>query len=337
MLSRTISLALVLGLGSSCGAADESPRDATDGTIRGITISTHTDGRDWARDEIRPTMRRIKELGANWVTIHPYASIRSDGSVRFRPVDPANPPEHIVRPIREAHALGLKILIKPHLAYWGSPFDWRGEIAFDSEAEWRRFFDDYRRWIVALASVTREADGFAVGTELDATLGRESEWRAVIAAVREVTPSPLTYAANWSEYERVPFWGALDAIGIQAYFPLTGEDDLTEEAIGRGWAGWMERLREFSIRQERHIVFTELGYNDSRFAPVRPWDPRPRGEGQNEIQAACMRTALNAVRDEPRVIGAFLWKWFPEPHPVGRDFQLATPGMSEIIRQVWRE
>jgi hypothetical protein len=52
-------------------------------------------------------------------------------------------------------------------------------------------------------------------------VAREKEWRRVIAAVRGVTSARLTYAANFDAYQRVAFWDALDAIGIQAYFPLT--------------------------------------------------------------------------------------------------------------------
>jgi hypothetical protein len=301
-----------------------------------VTISTHTDGRDWARDErMAPTMRELRRLGVEWISIHPYAAIRDDGRVRFGSIDPDRPPAHVVRPIRLAHENGLKILIKPHLAYWGSGFDWRGEIEFDGEAEWSRFWEQYERWIVALAAASREADGFVIGTELDRTLAHDARWRRIIARVREVTPAPLTYAANWSDFERVPFWDALDVIGIQAYFPLTEIASPAEDEIARGWTRWMERLREFSREKERHIVFTELGYDRSYEASVRPWNPDSDGPAARGVQEACLRVALRAIQDEPRVIGAFLWKWFPEPHPVGHDFQLATPGMKRVIQDVW--
>jgi hypothetical protein len=332
-------LSLLALLFPVCLAADAGKKRPTarQEPIRGITISTHTDGRDWAHDRMVATLEEIKELGANWVTIHPYAGISGDGAVRFRPIDPANPPEHVARPIREAHALGLKILIKPHLAYWGSPFRWRGEIAFDDEEQWRRFWSDYERWIVSLAEAAGGADGFVVGTELDLTLGHEQAWRRIIARVRERTSAPLTYAANWTGYESVTFWDALDAIGIQAYFPLTQEGEaVTEEAIRKGWMGWMERLRAFSEAQDRAIVFTELGYNRSRLAPVRPWDSRTDGDEALPIQEACLRSALLAIDDEPSVLGAFLWKWFPQPRSVGRNFQLATPRMKHVIREAWK-
>ena len=56
---------------------------ASDEPVHGITISTHTDGRDWSSELMIPTLRDVKRLGAGWVAIHPYAGIRGDGTVRF--------------------------------------------------------------------------------------------------------------------------------------------------------------------------------------------------------------------------------------------------------------
>ena len=201
--------------------------------VRGVTVSTHRGGDEWASDAIVPTFAAIEALGANWVAIHPYGRISADGSIRFP--SPSKENELLIqRPIREAHRLGLKILIKPHLAYWRSPFSWRGEIEFDSEDTWARFWRDYEAWIVALASAATEADALAVGTELDRTLVQEQRWRGLIGRLRQVYDGPLTYAANWSDYQRVPFWDALDTIGIQAYFPLTETPDPSEGMLREG-------------------------------------------------------------------------------------------------------
>jgi hypothetical protein len=303
--------------------------------VHGITVSTHTSGHEWGTDAMRPTLEKLKAMGSNWVAIHPYARISADGSVRFREIDPERPPEHLVRPIREAHAMGLNILIKPHLAYWRSPFPWRGDISFETEDQWRRFWHDYERWIVSVAAACRDADGFVVGTELDRTLGHEDAWRRLVGKVRQQTSAALTYAANWSDYQKVGFWDALDTIGIQAYFPLTSRSSPSSEEIRRGWAAQMARLRSFAESQRRRIVFTELGYSRSYDAPVRPWDDHTDGAGAEVLAQACLREALSAIEAEPRVVGAFLWKWFPEPRPLGRNFRLATPGMTQVIREAW--
>ena len=80
----------------------------------------------------------------------------------------------------------------------------------------------------------READAFVVGTELDRILNHEAEWRTLIAEVRSIMKVPLTYAANWTDYKRVPFWDALDVIGIQAYFPVASKPNSTPKEIQTG-------------------------------------------------------------------------------------------------------
>ena len=303
--------------------------------VRGIIISTHGGGQDWANDEIIPTMKDIQQLGANWVAIHPYAGISKDGTVSLRRFDPSAPPEHWTRPIKEAHALGLKISITPHLAYWRSGFEWAGEIEFQSNEEWTHFWTTYRHWILTLAETCKDADAFVIGTELDKTLHHEKEWRTLIADVRKIFKGQITYGSNWTDYQRVPFWDALDLIGIQAYFPLSKKENPTEQDIRQGWEKQAKELRNFSIKHNRKIIFTELGYNQSYSAAAEPWDYRVDDEGSRPLQQMCWRIAFETIQSEPRLVGSFLWKWFPLPRPMSRNFQLATQHIMPIIAHAW--
>jgi hypothetical protein len=332
---RTLVLLAILCLATVAQAATKPPAPGSE-RVRGIFVSTHTSGREWGEDEMASTLDDIRAVGAGWVAIHPYARIDEDGSVRFREFDPMNPPAHLVRPIQEAHARGMKIAIMPHLAYWGSSFGWRGEIEFRTEAEWARFFSDYERWIVAVARACRDADGFVVGNELDRTVSHEAAWRRIIARVREATPAALSYAANWSDYRSIPFWDAVDAIGIQAYFPLSEEPRPSGATVEAAWRVRMKELREFSVLHRRKVVFTELGYNRSFTAARAPWEYRSDGAEAEPFQASLLGAALRSIEKEPAVAGVFLWKWFPNPRPVGRNFQLATPRLKRAISEVWQ-
>lgn len=312
------------------------PRAARLDKIQGVTISTHRIGLEWADDSIEPTLNHITTIGANWVAIHPYAGISKDGSVSWSRFDPNTYAESVRRPIREAHERGLKILVKPHLAYWGSGFSWRGEIDFEDPAARKRFFRDYTRWTAYMAELSADADAFTVGCELDELVGYETEWRELIAEVRGKTQAPLTYAANWPTFEKVPFWDALDAVGIQAYFPLSEKPDPGFDELRDAWAKRMSELRAFSTRVQRTIVFTELGYNQSMDAAKMPWDYRVDAtDAAERLQLRCLQVALEAVDAEPSVSGAFLWKWFPEPYPNGNTFALATAPVKRVICGTW--
>jgi hypothetical protein len=300
--------------------------------VRGVTVSTPTYGVEWGAPEMARTLDVLQSDGANWISYHPYARVDRDGSVRSR-LDPDAPPDWLVRPIREAHARGLKVMVKPHLAYWGR-FAWRGDITFEDPAERARFFREYTAWIVALARATAEADAFVVGTELDGIRGADAEWRQVIAAVRAVHPGHLTYAANWDTYERVGFWDALDCIGIQAYFPLVAHDrEPTDAELRAGWRPHLARLADLSRRTGKPVVFTELGYDASPDAARTPW---ASGRGAPELQERLVRVALEVVEADPVVTGLFLWKWFPGEVQRG-DFRVSRPPIRAVLRDVWSD
>jgi hypothetical protein len=304
-----------------------------------MTISCQTWGREWGTDEFAAELDTLAGLGVNWIAIHPYASIRADGTVSWRELDPENPPDWIARPIREAHARGLSILIIPHLAYWGSPFSWRGEIDFEGEEALARFFETYERWIVEVARATRGADALSVGNELERLVRHEARWRQLIAKVRGATDARLTYAANWTAYQTVPFWDALDAVSVQAYFPLSDAEDPTEAQLVAGWKPVLARLRAFSKKTGKPIVFSELGYNASLDAAREPWaynqergTERARAEA---LQGRCLQVALNTIDPEREWLrGAFLWKWFVG-RTRGENFLLNRAPLPSAISAAW--
>ncbi len=332
--------------GAPVDVSTSSPTGMRDGKcVHGVTISTQTSGREWGSDAFAAELDALRALGVNWVAIHPYAGIRADGSLSWQALDPAAPPEWIARPIREAHARGMSILIVPHVAQWGSPWRYRGEIDFTEEADRDRFFGDYARWITAVAACARDADGFSIASELDRLCGESARWRRIIAEVRAVTKARLTLAASWSCYRDVDFWDALDAIGVQAYFPLSTADDPSEAELRAGWQPILADLRALHERTGKPVVFTELGYNRSLAAAREPWDyAQERGENAaraEALQARCLSTALAAIDAQADWLrGALLWKWFVHSDREGRgrhreNFLMSEPAMRATIAAAW--
>ncbi len=305
--------------------------------FKGVTVSCQGYGRVWGSDEFARELDRLKSLGANSVTIHPYARIHEDGRVSWRDWESGNPPQYIVRPIREAHQRGMKIMIKPHLAYWGSPFSWRGDIKFSDPEAKSLFYDSYARWIIALAELTSDTDLFVVGTELKQMTGDEAQWRSIIQAVRRVTKARLTYAANWDHFESVPFWDHLDLIGVQGYFPISKKPNPAISDLEEGWQPVLNKLKAFHSRVGRPVIFTEFGYNRALNTAAEPWsyqqDTHPEAE---QLQARCLNVGLTLLgREHAWFHGAFLWKWFVGPASYS-NFYLDTPTMRDVISQAWR-
>lgn len=75
-------------------------------------------------------------LHAEWIALTPfgYQSGVSDPHVYYGD-DPPDP--HLLHAIREAHQLGLKVMLKPHIRLRrAGPDDWRGVIAMNTEEDW---------------------------------------------------------------------------------------------------------------------------------------------------------------------------------------------------------
>jgi hypothetical protein len=368
MIRRAPMLLLLFGLAlaSITAATSSSLRAATPAghstendpyaIVRGMTVSCQSWGWEWGSDGMFATMDDLKSLGVNWIAIHPYAGIRKDGTVGSR--RSAKDAQWLRRPIEEAHKRGLKICIKPHMAHWGSGFSWAGDIKFETDEEWRRFFTMYEQWLVDLAETCHDADALCIGTEIDGTIAHVDDWRRIIAAVRTKTKAPLTYASNWDAYERVTFWDALDVICVHGYFPLcdqpaapvaTATDGARpvipeQAALDAKWMDLIDRLETFGNAHGRKVVLGELGYDISMNAAVKPWEPSPRRRDHGsadalEIQRRCLSAALKAVAQSETVMGAFLWKWFPgdereDAH--GENFLMSTPAMREVIAAHWK-
>jgi hypothetical protein len=328
MLSCALALFTLLG----------PPADAR--VVHGMTISCQSWGREWASDGFGAELDKLARLGVNWVSIHPYGRIRADGTIESRALESAEPPEWITRPIAEAHARGLSILVIPHVAYWGSPWSWRGAIEFPKAEDQARFFATYRAFLERVAAAARDADGFSIGNELDRLIGCEKEWRAIIAALRPLTRAKLTYASNWSDYQRVPFWDALDAVGVEAYFPLSEKLDPSDADLATAWRGRIAELRALHERTGKPVVFTEIGYTVSLEAAKEPWkDGHARGAERaqaEELQQRCLAAALAAIAPEQEWLrGAFLWKWFVGDAR-GDSFRMQSPAMRKVIERAWK-
>ncbi len=304
--------------------------------LRGVVVSCPRHGEVWGSAHMTESLRDLRGLGVEWAAIHPYAGVRRDGSIRFHPVDESG---YLARAVEIARAEGVELFWKPHLAYWGS-FSWRGEIEFGGdEAAWRRFFDGYLEFIVDQARFAERSGVklFAVGVELERTTPREAEWRRILAAVREVYRGRITYAANWDSLDRVPFWDAVDAIGVHAYFPLAEADDPDEASLESAWDAPLARLAELSARVGgKPVIFAEIGYNRSPDAARRPWDHRMEDSaGARALRSRLISAAIARAETAPLVEGMFWWKWIPGPDRWDRDFSMKDPEAREVLARKW--
>jgi hypothetical protein len=100
------------------------------------------------------------------------------------------------------------------------------------------------------------------------------------------------------------------------------------------WRGVMAEIRRAHTATGKSVVFTELGYNRSTRALDQPWNAKNGGPQTEEFQVVALRAALTAIKGEPMVTGAFLWKWFPGEPQIG-NFRISSPEMKAVIQHEW--
>jgi hypothetical protein len=261
----------------------------------------------------------LAELGIEWVSIVPTWYQAGVSSTTITPeVDGRTATdESLLLAIAKAHARGLDVTLKPHLDR--SEGGYRGGIVPDDIDAW---FESYRSFILHYARIA-EAEGvgqFVVGTELAGTSGNTERWRRMIADVREIYTGPITYAANWDEFDQVEFWDDLDIIGIDAYFPLAATPTTDVAALTDAWRSIAAQLTELAAEWDRPVLFTEVGYASRRGATVRPWEITPSDVESEEEQAAAYQALVTALADQPWLIGVHWWEWkVDSPHsPAGK-------------------
>ena len=352
------AIALVVAVataGARCtGAADDEAagRPASHATIpapltappapaqfawRGMTFAHEGyDGvRGYGGEATDASLDSLARLGVDAIAVVPYTGMRnaSDASVLEVPERlGAETDASVIATIRQAHARGWRVLLKPQIWVRGA---WPGEVDFDADDDWDAFLGHYRTWMLHYARLAAAHDvaALCVGTELTrATLEHPGFWRKLISEVRAVYPGTVTYAANWGEeFEGITWWDAVDVLGLNGYYPLYSNEATlsrkpapTQADLDAGAAEWVQMAEETSRRAGKPWWLTEIGYRSVEEAWTNP-HAGPEGRAASaEAQARCYAALFRAAADTEHLEGIFFWKW-PSYLGWGYDDQSGVP------------
>lgn len=221
--------------------------------------------------------------------------------------------------VTQLHKAGIKVMMKPQI--WIRHGEFTGYLKMNTEAEWVALEESYRKFILDYATLAAEEETalFCIGTELEEFVtNRPDFWKQLIIDIKKVYKGKLTYAANWDEYKRTPFWSQLDYIGIDAYFPVCEDKTPTVDCAMEGWEKWKEEISAFVKAQQRQVLFTEYGYRSVDYTAKEPWKAdRSMTEVNLQGQVNATQALYEAVWDEEWMAGGFLWKWFIHHDEVG--------------------
>ena len=261
-------------------------------------------------------VKPIKEVNADYAAVMPFGFLRdiSSPTIIFN-TDRQWFGETKIgakQYIELLHKNKIRVMLKPQIWVWRGVFT--GELKMQSEASWQELEKSYEAFILTYAALAEEAkvEIFCIGTELEEfVVNRPEFWKQLIQKIRAKYQGKLTYAANWDEYGRTPFWASLDYIGIDAYFPLSEERTPTVEQLKEGWQPWKNKIAVLSKEVSRPVLFTEFGYRSMDYTAKKPWLVDRNEENVNlEGQVNAKKAIFESFWDEDWFAGGFVWKWF---------------------------
>ena len=210
-----------------------------------------------------------------------------------------------------ARRLGMKVMLKPQIWLRGGLFP--GDVHIQGKNERDLWFFRYRQWILHNARLAEwnGSDLFCIGNELREMTRYEAEWRDLIATVRRIYHGPITYGAHWeNEFEKLPFWDALDYIGLNNYFPLARNSDTSAAALQKGADDVLRRVEQLQQRWRRPVLLTEVGFPSKRRGVTEPWNERVSSIVDIEEQARAYEAIFRSFYDKPWFYGMYWWKWY---------------------------
>ncbi|RIA08662.1 hypothetical protein OE09_0482 [Flavobacteriaceae bacterium MAR_2010_72] len=311
-MRQILYVSFYIFLVSSCAMTSVAPKK-----INGVSFVA-------SRDSINDLhVKPVLNVNANYAAIMPFGFIRDlehpeiifNTQRQWFGETRAGATQYIEE-LKKNH---IKVMVKPQI--WVSRGEFTGFIKMNTEAEWQQLEQTYTHFILEYAAMAQEAKAelFCIGTELENFVAHRPEfWNDLISKIKTVYKGKLTYAANWNEYTKTPFWDQMDYIGIDAYFPVSELKTPTLEDCKAGWEKHKSEIKTYSSTFQKPILFTEFGYRSVDFSGKAPWkSDRDMGDVNMEAQINTTQALFELFWHEDWFAGGFIWKWFHDHKRVG--------------------
>lgn len=292
-------------------------------------------------------IERVKKTNAEWACFVPYGFHRKGKTDLKFNIDWqwwGEREEGLNKCIAIAKENNMHVLLKPQVYI---PGGWVGELDYNSEKEWKEWEANYEKFIDFFLeiAINHEVEMFCIGTEYKIAIQkREAFWRQLIQKVRSKYKGEIVYSSNWDAYENVPFWDALDYIGVSAYFPLTDHTTPSIKTLESKWNPIVKKLGNYSKKKGKKVVFTEYGYLTIDKCAHRAWELEKKVKSSSinqNAQANAFAALYKSLWDKDWWAGGFIWKWFPDGmgHEgyFDRDYTPQGKKAEEVIKVYYQE
>lgn len=281
----------------------------------------------------------IAAVNANWISIVPYGFLKDNEIIydsKYQWV--GERPEAIRACVKLAKEEGLKVMIKPHI--WIGHGSYTGHFQCESEEDWKKLEASYQRYILEFVeiAVQEKVDLFCIGTEWGKFVEmRPDFWKSLIAKIRESYQGKLIYAANWDDYQKVPFWSELDYIGIDSYFPLSLTENPKMPELIKSWKTIMPLIEQYASASKKKVVFTEFGFKSTTKATISPWEHQDDGKFSEKVQNMAYRSFFATIWKKSWFKGGFVWKWYHNHQHAGGQGDLDFTPQNKLAEETIRK
>lgn len=258
-------------------------------------------------------LQPIVDIHSNSIVVMPYAFcspgnpiIRYDHKGQWW----GESGDGVISCIELAHKKKLAVMLKPHL--WIDHGTYTGTFMLKTDNDWKLWEDSYLNYMLYFGNIadSMKVEIFCIGVELGGAIKeRPHFWISLIDTLKKIYHGKLTYAANWDDYKKIPFWKKLDYIGVDAYFPLSTDETPSVNSLKKGWKQYCEELEKISIEHNRPILFTEYGYQNVDYIGEEPWKEKG-GDQNDEAQVNAYEAFYQSFAGKKWFAGGFVWKWY---------------------------
>ncbi len=245
--------------------------------------------------------------------------------------------------IDKAHALGLQVFLKPHVANLDGA---NRNSANTSLATFSvdKYFPAWSSYLDGLGDMAKRkgVEGIVFGTETDfLDSDFRPQWASLISSLRSHFSGLLSYDAMFSMYANskdvgeVVFWDLVDIIGASLYVPLASSGDPTIAQMEGAWTNnpvgdignISTYLKSLSDKFGKPVMALEGGYQSINGAVTPDHLNEQPNVGQtinNALQADALRVYLSMLEryGGDWLKGVSLWQVTPE---------LMKPGLETSI------
>lgn len=305
---------------------------ALDGYVAGMTWGWVGVRGTWDDEPARASMRTMVEtLGVNWVAIAFAALQDTAQSTEIHWQDqPTVTDAEIEAAVAHAKSLGLKVCLKPVVNC--ADGTWRAHINFfdvdvPPEPKWSQWWDSYRAYILHHAALAQRTgcEMLCIGCEMVQADRRADDWRALVAAVREVYDGVVTYNCDKYQEDHVTWWDAVDVISSSGYYP-----------VGH-WDEQLDRIEAVVRRHGKPFLFMEAGCPSREGSEHIPNDWQLEGGASMSAQSAWYAEAFATTAARDWVGGFTLWDWpahLPDDDPdTDRGYGVLGKPAQELVRE----